>query len=71
MNNQESPELHKDYVIIGGGSIGLATAYRLKKTHEDRSVLVLNSGETATASLASGAMLGCFGEVTKYTLAIG
>ncbi|HWT40402.1 MAG TPA: FAD-dependent oxidoreductase [Dongiaceae bacterium] len=60
--------MNYDYVIVGGGAIGLATAYRLKKAREDRSVLVLNSNEGGTASLASGAMLGCFGEVTKYTL---
>lgn len=57
------------YVIIGGGAIGLATAYQLKSVHQNESVLVLNSEEDGTASLASGAMLGCFGEVTKYTLA--
>lgn len=60
--------MNYDYVIVGGGAIGLAIAYRLKKSHEERSVLVLSSNETGTASLASGAMLGCFGEVTKYTL---
>ncbi|HEY8992954.1 MAG TPA: FAD-dependent oxidoreductase [Candidatus Microsaccharimonas sp.] len=58
----------KDYIVIGGGAIGLATAYRLKKSHKDQSVTVIDSKESGTASLASGAMLGCFGEVTKYTL---
>lgn len=60
--------MNYDYVIVGGGAIGLAIAYQLKKSHEEQSVLVLNSNESGTASLASGAMLGCFGEVTKYTL---
>ncbi len=57
-----------DHIVIGGGAIGLAIAYRLKRVRSNQSVLVLNSNEDATASLASGAMLGCFGEVTKYTL---
>lgn len=61
--------MNYDYVIVGAGAIGLSTAYRLKKNHGELSVLVLNSEEEGTASLASGAMLGCFGEVTKYTLA--
>lgn len=60
--------MYKDYVIIGAGSIGLAIAFRLKQTHPSRSILVLDTNESGTASLASGAMLGCFGEVTKYTL---
>lgn len=61
-----------DVVIVGNGVIALATALEIKRRSPETSVtLVGPSDRPGCASSAAGAMLGCFGEVTKYTLASG
>src|SRR5690348_14922744 len=56
-----------DAIIIGGGSIGMAIAYRLADTLPHAKIALIEYKEGFAASRAAGAMLGCFGEVTKYT----
>lgn len=53
-----------DVIVIGGGVIGLATSYELSRL-ETRVVNVFaRSADAEGASLAAGAMLGAFGEIT-------
>jgi glycine/D-amino acid oxidase-like deaminating enzyme len=56
-----------DFMIIGGGSLGLAIAYKLASALPEATVAVVDKGTGSAASRAAGAMLGCFAEVTKYT----
>ena len=59
-----------DVVVVGNGLIGMATALELADSARDLSICVVGpSRRIGSASTAAGAMLGCFGEVTKYTLA--
>jgi glycine/D-amino acid oxidase-like deaminating enzyme len=62
--------VHSDVVVVGNGLIGQAIVYEL--CHRDPTVnvtLVGPSSRTGGASAAAGAMLGCFGEVSKLSLA--
>lgn len=59
---------HHDVVIVGNGVIGSSIAFELSR----RGISVARIGEPNrkyAASVASGAMLGCFGEVTTSLLA--
>src|SRR6266404_4239332 len=56
-----------DYVILGGGAIGMAIAYRLADKVKKGRIAIIDYHTDSAASSAAGAMLGCFGEVTKYT----
>lgn len=59
-----------DAVIIGGGAIGLSTALRLAQQDNTLSIAIISPNNIeGSASIAAGAMLGCYGEVTKSTLA--
>lgn len=60
-----------DCTVIGRGSIALAIAFRLATDNPDMRVAVVGRTGGSIASTAAGAMLGCFGEVTKYTFANG
>jgi glycine/D-amino acid oxidase-like deaminating enzyme len=58
-----------DVVVVGNGVIGLSIAYQLAKRAPDQRVVVVGPRERAgAASMAAGAMLNTFGEITKYTL---
>jgi glycine oxidase len=56
-----------DYIILGGGAIGMAIAYKLAIKEKNSKIAIIDYHTGAAASRAAGAMLGCFGEVTKYT----
>ncbi len=58
-----------DVIVIGNGAIGLFLATELAVSQECTVTLIGPSGRPGAASKAAGAMLGCFGEVTKDTLA--
>jgi len=59
-----------DVVVIGDGIIGQTCARALIRRDGTARVAVIGPRKAAGgASAAAGAMLGCFGEVTKYTLA--
>ena len=63
-----SPPPSPDMTIVGNGILGLAAAEALAQVgHRVR--VVGPAHRSGGASAAAGAMLGCFGEVTKYTLA--
>ena len=40
---------HTDIAIIGGGVIGLATAYHLKKTHPKKSIIVIEKEDSLSS----------------------
>jgi glycine oxidase len=62
--------LTADLVVVGNGVIGLSVAVEFLRRSPDATVLVVGPSERpGAASAAAGAMLGCFGEVTKDTLA--
>lgn len=62
--DSERPTLTTDIAIVGGGIIGRAVALELA-SHNIEIVLIDSSApEHRPASLAAGAMLGAFGEVT-------
>ncbi len=57
-----------DIIIIGNGILGLSTAYALIQQNKQLSIAIVGPmSRPGCASTAAGAMLGCFGEVTKYT----
>ena len=58
-----------DVAVVGAGSVGMAIAHKLARLEAAPSVAVLSDERHPSASAAAGAMLGCFGEVTKYTFA--
>jgi glycine/D-amino acid oxidase-like deaminating enzyme len=56
-----------DLVVVGNGAVGLWVATEVARA--GGSVTVVGpAGRTGAASPAAGAMLGCFGEVTRHTL---
>ncbi|MGK5639410.1 NAD(P)/FAD-dependent oxidoreductase [Streptomyces sp. URMC 126] len=57
-----------DVVVVGNGSVGLSVALELaRRAPEIRVAVVGPAGRPRSASTAAGAMLNCFGEVTRYT----
>ena len=56
-----------DHLILGGGSIGMAIAFKLASKLKKSKIAIIDYHNGSAASSAAGAMLGCFGEVTKYT----
>lgn len=58
-----------DVVVVGNGAVGLFTATALARDAGAKVVVAGPSHREGGASSASGAMLGCFGEVTRHTLA--
>ena len=57
-----------DLAIVGNGILGLMTAFELTNRDPDLSVAIIGPVDReGGASQASGAMLGCFGEITGLT----
>lgn len=57
-----------DVVIIGNGILGYSVAYALALKAPDLKITIIGANhKNGDATHAAGAMLGCFGEVTKYT----
>ncbi|KTD74978.1 NAD(P)/FAD-dependent oxidoreductase [Legionella waltersii] len=61
----DKSQLHQDYVVIGGGIIGLATAVFLKESEPDARVLVLESGVLPSGASTRNAGFTCFGSLTE------
>jgi glycine/D-amino acid oxidase-like deaminating enzyme len=57
-----------DIVVVGNGVVGLWVATETARRVGGRVVVVGPATRTGAASPAAGAMLGCFGEVTRHTL---
>jgi glycine oxidase len=56
-----------DHLVLGGGAIGMAIAFKLASNLKNSKIAIIDYHNGSAASSAAGAMLGCFGEVTKYT----
>ncbi len=57
-----------DIIVIGNGILGLSIAHALRMENSSLSIGIIGPAlRPGCASTAAGAMLGCFGEVTKYT----
>jgi glycine oxidase len=57
-----------DFVIIGNGAIGLSIAYSLITENPNLKIAIIGpKARAGAASMAAGAMLGCFGEVSSTT----
>lgn len=56
-----------DHLVLGGGAIGMAIAFKLATELKNSKIAIIDYHNGSAASSAAGAMLGCFGEVTKYT----
>ena len=57
-----------DLSIVGNGILGLMTAFELTNRDPNLKIAVIGpSDQKGGASQASGAMLGCFGEITDQT----
>src|SRR4051794_8379919 len=57
-----------DVVIVGNGILALSTAYALSQLDSKLVIAIVGpSSRHGGATAAAGAMLGCFGEVTKST----
>jgi glycine oxidase len=58
-----------DVLVVGNGAVGLWAATELARGPGARVAVVGPNGRPGGASAASGAMLGCYGEVTRHTFA--
>lgn len=59
-----------DVLVVGNGVVGTSIAYELARREPRTTVTVVGPRARAGgATMAAGAMLNAFGEVTKYTLA--
>ncbi len=57
--------LDYDYVIVGGGIVGLSTAASIKEENNKASVLVLERGIFPTGASTKNAGFACFGSITE------
>ncbi|MEO1051665.1 MAG: FAD-dependent oxidoreductase [Bacteroidota bacterium] len=57
--------LNYDYIVIGGGIVGLSTAAAIKEKNKDVSVLVLERGIFPTGASTKNAGFACFGSLTE------
>jgi glycine oxidase len=61
---------NNDIIIIGNGVIGLSIAYSLSNINSSLKISVIGTNERkGSASVAAGAMLNCFAEITDRTFA--
>ncbi|PAU46146.1 hypothetical protein CK936_25455 [Streptomyces albireticuli] len=57
-----------DVVVVGNGAVGLSVAVEIARRAPELKISVIGPAERArAASVAAGAMLNCFGEVTTHT----
>jgi len=57
--------LNYDYIIVGGGIVGLSTAASIKEKNKTASVLVLERGIFPTGASTKNAGFACFGSITE------
>lgn len=55
----------RDIIIIGGGLVGLWSAYYLKKANPSLQILILEKGKTPSGASTRNAGFACFGSVTE------
>ena len=57
--------LNYDYLVVGGGIVGLSTAASIKEKKPNASVLVLERGIFPTGASTKNAGFACFGSITE------
>lgn len=57
--------LKYDYIVIGGGIVGLSTAISIKENKPTASVLILERGTFPTGASTKNAGFACFGSLTE------
>ena len=57
--------LNYDYIVIGGGIVGLSTAVSLKEMAPKSRVLVIERGTFPTGASTKNAGFACFGSLTE------
>lgn len=57
--------LKYDYIVVGGGIVGLSTAISLKESKPTAKVLVLERGTFPTGGSTKNAGFACFGSLTE------
>lgn len=57
-----------DIAIMGGGILGYTTAFSILLKEPNIKLAIMGGKTRGMATLASGAMLGCYGEITKHSL---
>ena len=62
------PSAKSDVIVVGNSVIGLSIAFELARRGTGRVIVLGPATRSGAGSLAAGAMLNCFGEVTKYTM---
>jgi len=56
---------HFDYIIVGGGIVGLSVAASIKEQAQDSSVLIIDQGLFPTGASVKNAGFACFGSLTE------
>ncbi len=54
-----------DYLIVGGGIVGMATAFYLKKQNPDKEIVIIERGFLPDGASSKNAGFCCFGSVTE------
>ena len=57
--------LHADFIVIGGGIIGLQTAIELREREPTASVVLLERGLLPSGASSRNAGFACFGSLTE------
>ena len=57
--------LEYDFIVVGGGIVGLSTAIELKEAQPKASVLLLEAGQFPTGASTKNAGFACFGSLTE------
>lgn len=61
----DQSQLNQEFIIIGAGIIGLATAVSLKKSLPDAQILILEQGVLPAGASTRNAGFTCFGSLTE------
>lgn len=54
-----------DFVVIGGGIVGLSTAYHLKQQHPEAKILLIEKGKLPEGASTKNAGFACFGTLSE------
>ena len=57
--------LHYDFIVVGGGIIGLSTAISLRTSAPNASILLLERGIFPSGASTKNAGFACFGSLTE------
>lgn len=64
----DQTELEYDYIIVGGGIVGLSTAIEIKEQQPDALILVLEKGILPLGASSRNAGFACIGSLTEFLM---